>query len=350
MAIERRRARAARHGSFCSCAPHARSSTQGRPHTGTADESSGWRPEECMSDAPPPDTIVLVHGFWVTPRSWEDWIDALRGQGLARARPGLPRVRGRGRGAERRPHADRGADGPGDHRAPRGDRRRARIAADHHRPLRRRRVHPDPARPRLRRRRRGDQLGADRGGQAHPAVAGPRQRSRCSRTRRTATRPSASPSSSGTTPFTNGFPEDEARRLYERYHIPASGRSSGAARSRTSTGRKDETWVNYENDGRAPLLFISGSADHLMPPSIQRSNAKHYNVERHHRGQGVRGRPHLLPAQPGWEEVADYALDWAPGTRGGRGGGPAPATADARTHTARRRPLTRLAPRSGLTT
>ena len=25
-----------------------------------------------MSTAP--DTIVLVHGFWVTPRSWEDWI------------------------------------------------------------------------------------------------------------------------------------------------------------------------------------------------------------------------------------------------------------------------------------
>jgi hypothetical protein len=20
-----------------------------------------------------PDTIVLIHGFWVAPRSWEDW-------------------------------------------------------------------------------------------------------------------------------------------------------------------------------------------------------------------------------------------------------------------------------------
>ena len=25
-----------------------------------------------------PDTIVLIHGFWVTPRSWEHWIIALR--------------------------------------------------------------------------------------------------------------------------------------------------------------------------------------------------------------------------------------------------------------------------------
>ena len=23
---------------------------------------------------PAPDTIVLIHGFWVTPRSWENWI------------------------------------------------------------------------------------------------------------------------------------------------------------------------------------------------------------------------------------------------------------------------------------
>ena len=27
-----------------------------------------------------PETIVLIHGFWVTPRSWEHWIDALRGR------------------------------------------------------------------------------------------------------------------------------------------------------------------------------------------------------------------------------------------------------------------------------
>ena len=23
----------------------------------------------------PPDTIVLIHGLWVTPRSWEHWIE-----------------------------------------------------------------------------------------------------------------------------------------------------------------------------------------------------------------------------------------------------------------------------------
>ena len=110
--------------------------------------------------------------------------------------------------------------------------------------------------------------------------------------------------------FTNSFSEEESRALYERYHIPASGRSSGAARSRTSTRAQDDNWVDYDNDDRAPLLFISGSEDHLMPPCIQQSNAKHYKSDTVTEVKEFDG-PHLLPAAPGWEEVADYALDWA---------------------------------------
>src|ERR671933_586594 len=39
-----------------------------------------------------PDTIVLIHGFWVTPRSWERWIPYYEAKGyrvLAPAYPGL---------------------------------------------------------------------------------------------------------------------------------------------------------------------------------------------------------------------------------------------------------------------
>ena len=39
-----------------------------------------------------PDTIVLVHGFWVTPRSWEHWIPRYEARGyrvLAPAYPGF---------------------------------------------------------------------------------------------------------------------------------------------------------------------------------------------------------------------------------------------------------------------
>ena len=30
---------------------------------------------------PAPDTIVLIHGLWVTPRSWEKWIERYEGRG-----------------------------------------------------------------------------------------------------------------------------------------------------------------------------------------------------------------------------------------------------------------------------
>ena len=70
--------------------------------------------------------------------------------------------------------------------------------------------------------------------------------------------------------------------------------------------------VDYKNPNRAPLLFSSGSEDHLMPSSSQRSNAAHYKAE------GTitevveyERRAHLMPSQTGWEEIADYALDWA---------------------------------------
>ena len=89
--------------------------------------------------------------------------------------------------------------------------------------------------------------------------------------------------------FTNTFSEEESRALYERYHIPASGQIFwGSALANIHPGQ-DDTHVDYDNDDRAPLLFISGSEDHLMPPSIQRSNAKHYTSDDGHRGQGVRG-------------------------------------------------------------
>ena len=116
--------------------------------------------------------------------------------------------------------------------------------------------------------------------------------------------------------FTNTFSEEESRALYERYAIPASGKIFwGSALANIHPGHQD-TWVDYNNDDRAPLLFISGSEDHLMPPKIQRSNAKHYKSDTVTEVKEFEGRAHLLPAQEGWEEVADYALDVGGRARG----------------------------------
>jgi pimeloyl-ACP methyl ester carboxylesterase len=111
--------------------------------------------------------------------------------------------------------------------------------------------------------------------------------------------------------FTNTFSEARGRELYERYHIPASGRIFwGSALANIHPGKAD-TYVDYKNPNRAPLLFISGSDDHLMPPKIQQSNAKHYKTAGTITDVKEFQGPHLLPSIEGWEEVADYALDWA---------------------------------------
>ncbi len=41
------------------------------------------------------DTIVLVHGFWVTPRSWEHWVTHFEGKGYKVWPPRIPASRSR---------------------------------------------------------------------------------------------------------------------------------------------------------------------------------------------------------------------------------------------------------------
>ena len=37
-----------------------------------------------------PETIVLIHGFWVTPRSWEHWVTHYEQRGYRVLTPGYP--------------------------------------------------------------------------------------------------------------------------------------------------------------------------------------------------------------------------------------------------------------------
>ena len=77
-------------------------------------------------------------------------------------------------------------------------------------------------------------------------------------------------------------------------------------------GPQDDTYVDYKNADRRRCSSSPAARTTSCRPSIQRSNAKHYKAE----GtitevKEYEGRAHLLPAQEGWEEVADYALEWA---------------------------------------
>jgi pimeloyl-ACP methyl ester carboxylesterase len=110
--------------------------------------------------------------------------------------------------------------------------------------------------------------------------------------------------------FANTLTDEESLALYERYHIPASGHVFwGSALANIHPG-KDDTYVDYHNDSRPPLLFVVGKQDHLFPPKVGHSNAKHYKSKSVTEIVEFDG-PHFLPAAAGWESVADYALDWA---------------------------------------
>jgi alpha-beta hydrolase superfamily lysophospholipase len=112
--------------------------------------------------------------------------------------------------------------------------------------------------------------------------------------------------------FTNTLSEEESAAAYERYHVAAPGAWVwGGVLANLRPGHQ-ETWVNFNNDDRAPLLFIAGGEDHIVPPSVNESNAHHYRTSRAITDyKEFPGRSHFTLGQDGWEEVADYALTWA---------------------------------------
>jgi pimeloyl-ACP methyl ester carboxylesterase len=257
-----------------------------------------------------PDTIVLIHGFWVTPRSWEQWIERYEGRGYRVIAPAYP-------GFEAEVEALNADPTPIENVTVEQilDRLESVVGELESPPI-------------LMGHSAGGvftQLLLDRGyGAAGVAInSAPTEGvkvvplSQIKSTFPVLRNPANRHKAVGFTfdqwryAFTNTFTEEEARRLYERYHIPASGNVFwGSVLANIHPG-KDDTYVDYRNDDRAPLLFISGSEDNLMPPKIQRSNAKHYKSNTVTEVKEFEGRAHLMPAQEGWEEVADYALAWA---------------------------------------
>jgi hypothetical protein len=48
-----------------------------------------------------------------------------------------------------------------------------------------------------------------------------------------------------------------------------------------------------------------------MPPSVNKSNVNHYKSSAVTEYHEFAGRSHWTCGEPGWETVADFALDWA---------------------------------------
>ncbi len=105
--------------------------------------------------------------------------------------------------------------------------------------------------------------------------------------------------------FVNDMPLNEQRRAFERYVVPESRRIP----RESLLGAR----VDFKKP-HAPLLLIAGGNDHIIPPDLNQKNFDKY--------QGTNsvtdfkqfpGRNHFILGQKGWEEVADYCLEWIAG-------------------------------------
>jgi pimeloyl-ACP methyl ester carboxylesterase len=263
------------------------------------------------SNGSPPDTVVLVHGLWMTPRSWEGWVPYYESKGYRVLTPGYPgfdievealrkdpsvigsltvpqtvsHLAGVITGLDRPPiiigHSfggtltqlllDRGCGAAG-------------VVIDSA-PTEGVRVNPPSQIKSL-----------------FPFLKSPANRHK----------PVGFTREGFHYAFANTLSRNASDAVYDRYHITAPGSWVWAYGlvANFKPGHQ-ETWVNYRNDGRAPLLFIAGGEDHLMPPSVNRSNARHYKSDTVTELEEFPGRSHWTCGEPGWEAVADYALEWA---------------------------------------
>ncbi|MFF4369266.1 alpha/beta hydrolase [Streptomyces sp. NPDC001594] len=112
--------------------------------------------------------------------------------------------------------------------------------------------------------------------------------------------------------FTNNLTEEESKVVYDRYSVPVSGRMLFQGGFAAVTPNVATTY-NFANDDRAPLLFIAGGNDHILPSAVQhenyQKNAKHSQAIT--ASKLFDGRSHYTCGEDGWEAVADLALDWA---------------------------------------
>jgi pimeloyl-ACP methyl ester carboxylesterase len=111
--------------------------------------------------------------------------------------------------------------------------------------------------------------------------------------------------------FAQTLSETESLSLYERYVVPAPNRILCQA-AFANFGRKAAIAVNFRNNTRAPLLFIAGGDDRVTPTSLVKANFEFYrNSKAQTDFLEFPGRTHFILGQKNWQEVADYALEWA---------------------------------------
>src|SRR3954469_13174564 len=255
-------------------------------------------------------TIVLIHGLWLTPRSWESWKARFEQRGHEVLAPAWPRMEREVEALRRDPSVLNGLG--------------VTEVVDHYDRIIRRLDSPPVI--------MGHSFGGlitelllDRGLGAAGVAISPAPvkgvlrlppaelRTVFPALRNPVNRKQTVPLTSKQFRFrfTNTMSDADAEAAYERYYVPGPGRVLFQA-AFANFNPHAATKVDFHKDDRPPLLVIGNSEDHTVPASVSKEAA-----HRLAKSKAVVdykeyvGRPHFTAGAPGWEEVADYALDWA---------------------------------------
>jgi non-heme chloroperoxidase len=110
--------------------------------------------------------------------------------------------------------------------------------------------------------------------------------------------------------FANAVDEEQARRLYDTFAVPASGAPLFQAATANFNPRT-EAHVDVANPARGPLLILSGENDNTVPRAISHAE---YQRQQHNPGvtefADIPDRGHSLTIDDGWAQVAQTALDF----------------------------------------
>ncbi len=256
------------------------------------------------------DTIVLIHGLWVTALSWEHWARRYQARGYRMLAPNWPGMDGGVDRLRRDPSAIAGLG--------------VTEIADHYDHIIRQlgrppviighclgglvvqilldrglgaagvAINPAPAR------------GVRKLPLSTPRAGFPVLRNPANRHRAVALTPRQFHYA-----FTNTLDQQQAAAVYERYHVPAPGRTIYQLSFANLTPHA-ATRVDFGNSLRVPLLLIAGGTDHVFPALVARSSLRQYRKSKAVTGyREFPGRSHYTIGEPGWEQVADHTLRWA---------------------------------------
>jgi pimeloyl-ACP methyl ester carboxylesterase len=108
--------------------------------------------------------------------------------------------------------------------------------------------------------------------------------------------------------WANALSDEEAKQLYETYHVAAPGVAL-MQMANANLNPRTEAKLDPKNPDRGPLLIIDGEKDHTVPWAIanasfkrQRQNPAVTEIVK------VPNRGHSLTIDSGWREVAEKAL------------------------------------------